>query len=79
MRPMTKEPIRVPLENAVPEDPFSRYRLHLREQSAHAVADKHHVLRFGIKLIVSSHTLPKLERGQRNRIACRATKARDTA
>jgi hypothetical protein len=32
------EPIRVTLKNVIPEDASGRYRLHLGEQSAHAVA-----------------------------------------
>jgi hypothetical protein len=38
------EPIRISLENVIPENAPRRYRLHLGEQSAHAVANEHHVL-----------------------------------
>jgi hypothetical protein len=46
-RKLGVEPIRITLENAVPEDASGRYCLHLGEQPAHAVANEHHVLRFG--------------------------------
>jgi hypothetical protein len=55
------DPIRITLKNAIPEHAPCRYRLHLGEQSTHAVADEYHVLRFGIKLIDSGQTLPGSE------------------
>ncbi len=46
-RELGVEPIRITLKNVVPEDALGRYRLHLGEQSAHAVANEHHVLHRG--------------------------------
>ena len=73
-RELSVEPICIALENSVPEHALGRYSLHLGKQAAHAVANEHHVLGFGIELIDLRQTFPELERGQRNRIARRLGK-----